>query len=265
MRHSGKAIKMKKHIANLFTLMNLFFGCMAIVAAMQTGLVTSTDESGMVNSIILPEKIYYASIFIGCAAIVDFFDGFVARLLGISSNLGKELDSLADVVSFGVAPSMIMYQFLRMSLAQQANGLEASMIWLLPAFLFAIAGAYRLGRFNVDTSHSTLFTGVPIPAAGMTIAAFPLIYWFGQYHFITLILFNKWFWYAIILLLSYLMVCKKPMLSLKFKQFSVAKDWPILILVGVSVIGIFTIHWLTVPIVFALYVILSLITIKEKN
>ncbi|MFX8875781.1 CDP-alcohol phosphatidyltransferase family protein, partial [Acinetobacter baumannii] len=82
-------------------------------------------------------------------------DGFVARLLKASSELGKQLDSLADVVSFGVAPGMIVYQFLRLSFAQQENGLEVGTIWLIPALIIPCAGAYRLARFNIDSMQST--------------------------------------------------------------------------------------------------------------
>src|SRR5690349_24964029 len=121
----------------------------------------------------IPEKIWMASLFIALAAIVDFLDGFAARLFKSDSALGKELDSLADVVSFGVAPGMIVYEFLRMSFAQQENGLNISTLWLLPAFIIPAAGAYRLARFNIDTTQSYGFKGVPIPAAGLLIASFP--------------------------------------------------------------------------------------------
>ena len=139
-------------------------------------MVASTSDNGEMI-LMLPEKIYWASAFIGIAAVVDFLDGFVARLLKAGSEMGKQLDSLADVVSFGVAPAMIVYQFLRLSFAQQADGLEISMAWLLPAFIIPCAGAYRLARFNIDTETSTGFKGVPIPAVGLLIASLPLIYW----------------------------------------------------------------------------------------
>src|SRR6202042_512519 len=119
------------------------------------------------------EKIYFASVFIGCAAVIDFFDGLVARLLKATSEMGKQLDSLADVVSFGVAPGLIVYEFLRMSYAQQTDGLDVNTLLLLPAFLIPCAGAYRLARFNIDTSQSYGFKGVPIPAAGLLVASFP--------------------------------------------------------------------------------------------
>ncbi len=113
---------MKKQIPNLITLLNLFFGSLAILVSFQSGTMATLDETGdMVIEI--PEQIYYASMFIGLAALVDFFDGFVARLLKVNSELGKQLDSLADVVSFGVAPSFIVFQFLRLSLATDINAL----------------------------------------------------------------------------------------------------------------------------------------------
>ena len=104
-----------KQIPNLFTLLNLVFGCLAITATLQNGIAIQSTAEGA-QFIDIPEQIWMASLFIGLAAVVDFLDGFVARLFNASSEMGKQLDSLADVVSFGVAPSMILYQFLRMSL-----------------------------------------------------------------------------------------------------------------------------------------------------
>src|SRR5271167_4523003 len=121
-----------KHLPNLFTLINLVFGSLAIIFILQTGesLVSVNEDVLNIN---LPEKIWLGSICIGIAALVDFLDGLVARICKATSPLGKELDSLADVVSFGVAPGMILYQFLRMSFAKELNGLDVSVLWLLPA------------------------------------------------------------------------------------------------------------------------------------
>ena len=110
-----------KHIPNLFTLLNLVFGCMAIVVILQNGIVI-IDTPGSTPYVDMPERIWMAALFIALAGIVDFLDGFVARLFKASSELGKQLDSLADVVSFGVAPGMIIYQFLRLGFAQQQDG-----------------------------------------------------------------------------------------------------------------------------------------------
>ena len=120
---------------------------------MQNGIVIQYAADGT-QLIDIPEKIWMASLFICLAALVDFLDGFVARLFKASSAMGKQLDSLADVVSFGAAPAMILYQFLRMSIAREEDGLNASVIWLVPAFLLACAGAWRLAKFNLDDSQS---------------------------------------------------------------------------------------------------------------
>ena len=107
-----------KQIPNLFTLLNLVFGCLAIVFTLQNGIMITVNAEGT-ELLYIPEKIWMASLFIGIAALVDFLDGFVARLFKASSEMGKQLDSLADLVSFGVAPGLILYQFLRLSFAQQ--------------------------------------------------------------------------------------------------------------------------------------------------
>jgi CDP-diacylglycerol--serine O-phosphatidyltransferase len=250
-----------KQIPNLFTLLNLVFGCLAIVAILQPGLTIYTDTSENMQYVNIPERIYLGSLFIGCAAVIDLLDGFVARLLQAQSDIGKQLDSLADVVSFGVAPGFIVYQFLKLSYAQQENGLDISMIWLLPAFIIPCAGAYRLARFNIDTTQSNGFKGVPIPAAGLLIASFPLIYWitYEQYAWIVTVLINKWFWYAVILIISWLMVSTLPMMALKFKNVSVKNLMPFIIIVIIALVSAFIAGWLAVPITFIAYVILSLL------
>jgi CDP-diacylglycerol---serine O-phosphatidyltransferase len=249
---------MKKQIPNLFTLANLFLGCMAIVQIMQTGLSLSVDASGE-NLVEIPEQIYLASILIAAAAVVDFFDGFVARLLKVPSEMGKQLDSLADVVSFGVAPGLIIYQFLRLSFAQHDGGLDISSAFLLPAFLVPCAGAYRLARFNIDTEQSYGFKGVPIPAAGIWVASFPLVYWFAKDLWIIELLRSYWFWYAVIGLTSYLMISTLPMMAMKFKEFSIKALLPFIIIAIVSLVSAVLFGWLAVSIGFIAYVILSLL------
>jgi len=248
---------MRKQIPNLFTLANLFFGCLAIVSIMQSGLSISYDANGE-NLVEIPERIYMASLFIAIAAVIDFFDGFIARLLKVPSELGKQLDSLADVVSFGVAPGMIIYQFLRLSFAQQEGGLEISTLLLLPAFIVPCAGAYRLARFNIDTAQSYGFKGVPIPAIGIWIASFPLVYWFSKDAWVIQILRNYWFWYAVIIMASYLMVSTLPMMALKFKQFSVKALLPFILIAIVALISALLFGWLAVTLSFIAYTILSL-------
>lgn len=260
-----------KQIPNLFTLLNLLFGCIAIVYITQSGLVFMYKDVGLNsympdldingNQIIsLPEPLCLASMFIGLAAIVDFFDGFIARLLKVPSEMGKQLDSLADLVSFGLAPGFIVYQFLRLSFSQQNNALDVNIILLMPAFLLPLAGAYRLARFNLDKNQSFGFKGVPIPATGLLFASFPLIFFMASKGapWVTSVLVNKWFWYAAVLLASYLMVSTLPMLALKFSGFTVKKALPFIILAVIILAAAVSFGWLAAPVAFIAYVILSL-------
>lgn len=254
---------MVKQIPNLFTLLNLFFGCIAIVLTLQNGIdIVHTNEGE--QFVKLTENLAWASIFIGIAAIIDFLDGFVARLLNAPSEMGKQLDSLADVVSFGAAPGMILYQFLRMGYIKETDGLEAGMMWLMPAFIFTCAGAYRLARFNIDTTQGFGFKGVPIPAAGLVVASLPLIYHYETSDFIYSLVLNKWFLYAMIAILSWLMVSNLPLIALKFKDFSVKNNLPKYILLGIGIVAAIFLQWLAVPVIFIAYIILSL-AFKNQN
>jgi CDP-diacylglycerol--serine O-phosphatidyltransferase len=253
---------MRKQVPNVFTLLNLVFGCIAIVVILQPGLMLSVDENGQ-QTIEIPQKIFWASICIGLAAVVDFLDGLIARALKASSEMGKQLDSLADVVSFGVAPGMIIFEFLRRSYATQPNGLDVSILWLLPAFIIPCAGAYRLARFNIDPTQAHYFKGVPIPAIGLCIASFPLIYWFSNTIWMIELMVNKWFLYSVVLLLSYLMVSSIPIMELKFKKLSFNAIWPFLFILVVAIISAYFLGWMAVPVSFIAYVVLSLL-LKQR-
>lgn len=246
-----------KQIPNLFTLLNLVFGCLAIVATMQNGITIQYNPEGA-QFIDIPERIWMASLFIGLAAVVDFLDGFIARLFNASSEMGKQLDSLADVVSFGVAPSMIIYQFLRMSYAREEAGLDTAFYWLLPAFVIAAAAAYRLAKFNLDHSQQFGFRGMPTPAVGLLIASFPLIYWHAENETIIAILQNKWVLYGLIAFVSWIMVSNLPMMAMKFKNFSVKNNLGKFIMILFAVLAAVLLKWLAVPVIFIAYIILSL-------
>ena len=247
-----------KQIPNLFTLLNLVFGCLAVIFILQNGITIIADNNG-IQLINIPEKIWMASLFIGLAAFVDFLDGFIARLFKAGSELGKQLDSLADLVSFGVAPAMIIYQFLRLSFSQQEDGLDVSMVWLTPALLLPCAAAYRLARFNLDSNQAYSFKGLPVPAVGILVASLPLIYWNVNETWVIQLLLNKWFLYAFILLLSYLMISNLPMLSLKFKDFSVKNNLPKYILVVITILAVVVLQWIAVPVILLAYVLVSLL------
>jgi CDP-diacylglycerol---serine O-phosphatidyltransferase len=246
-----------KNIPNIFTLLNLVCGCIAIVFALQNGIIITNDANGS-QLLDMPEKIWYASLFIGIAAIIDFLDGFVARLLGAQSEMGKQLDSLSDVVSFGVAPGIILYQFLRLSIAKEEDGLDASVIWLLPAFIVPCAAAWRLARFNLDTTQSYSFKGMPVPAVGIFVASLPLIYWNVNMEWVQNLILNKWFLYALIAGLSYLMVSTLPLMAMKFKDFSIKNNLPKYLVLVIAVVAFVLIKWLAIPVTVLAYVLISL-------
>jgi len=246
-----------KQIPNLFTLLNLVFGCLAIIFILQTSeTIAYVDTLGFLQ-VNLPEKIVWGSLFIFGAAIIDFLDGFVARLFKATSAMGKQLDSLADVVSFGVAPGLILYQLLRISFAQDQDGLQVSFILLLPALIIPCATAWRLAKFNLDDSQQYEFKGLPCPAAGLFIASLPLII-FYQTLSLQFLLINKWVIYAIILLMSYLMVSNIHMSSLKFKDLSIKNNLSKIILLVIGIIAAIFLKWLAVPLVLLCYIALSL-------
>lgn len=251
-----------KQIPNIFTLLNLVAGFLACIFILQTGeTILASGEEGFI--ITLPEKIVWGSVCIGIAAIIDFLDGFVARLFNASSEIGKQLDSLADVVSFGVAPGLILYQLLRITYAQMNGGIDISLWALMPAVLFPCAGAYRLARFNTDRSQQYGFKGVPIPAAGLVIASLPIILFYNYYD-INELLLNKWMLYGITIILGWLMISKLPLLSLKFANLSVKSNVSKLILLFIAIIAAIFLKWLAVPVVFICYIIVSL-AFKNKT
>lgn len=248
-----------KQVPNFFTLLNLIFGCIAIVFILQTGETIVVMDDGGATQVVLPEKMAWGALFLFAAAVVDFLDGFLARLLKASSGMGEQLDSLSDMVSFGVAPGMILYQLLRLSFAQDENGLDVSIISLLPAFLFTAAVAWRLAKFNISTTQKYHFEGVPSPAAGLVVASFPLILWYPQFN-IESVFINRWFLYAVILLLAYLMVSSIPFMAIKFKDYSLKNNGSKFLLIAVAILAAIFLKWLAVPVVFIVYIIVSLVS-----
>lgn len=239
----------KNQIPNLVTLLNLISGSVAIFMAFSGEMVL-------------------ASWFIIFAAMFDFLDGLVARLLKAGSDIGAQLDSLADVVSFGLAPSAIMYQLLLQSPGN--SSLNAEMVKFLPysALLLVACGAYRLAKFNTDPGQAVEFKGLPIPATGLFVAALPLIVnQFSQSEELTWIFLNQNILLTIIIILSILMVSNIPMISLKFKNLKWNGNIPRFILLGSVPILFLFFKYVAVPMIIILYVIISIISrsLKTKN
>lgn len=255
---------MTKKIPILFTLLNLFTGALAIIFALQTDAIIITQDEHLVGSFNIPEGMAWAGICIMIAAIVDFLDGFLARLMNATSELGKQLDSLSDVVSFGVAPAVLLYQLLRLSYAREPGGIYTPIIYLLPTILLACAAAYRLGKFNISTDQQHSFRGVPVPAVGILIASLPLILHFNNYPFVNGIIVNKWIIYISIVVLSYLMVSNHRIIALKSAIFELKKNVLLIVLAVLVVVAAVSLKWLSIPIIFVLYILFSFLTPKSN-
>ncbi len=188
---------MKKHIPNAITLVNLFLGSCAMVTVLNGEFLMT----------------FYLLVFAGIA---DWLDGGAARLLNVSSAIGKELDSLADMISFGLVPGAILYMLLLIGI----NGTSIlTLSWeATPAFLLTAFSGYRLAKFNLDERQSENFIGMATPSATVFIVGLMLTYHFDYYGMKSLVT-NQWFLYAIIALFSWLLNVEIEMFSFKFKSF----------------------------------------------
>jgi len=190
---------MKRYVPNFITSLNLVSGFIAIILAVKGDIVS-------------------ASWFIAAAMIFDFFDGFSARLLKAYSDIGKELDSLADVVSFGVAPAVIIYDFLGKSILpeiQQQAGF--SLLMLIPAIM-PVCGAFRLAIFNLDSTQATSFKGMPIPANAIAVISLVIAGHYSGSEFIDSVTGSPVAMIILTLILSFLMVSRLDMFSLKISS-----------------------------------------------
>jgi CDP-diacylglycerol--serine O-phosphatidyltransferase len=267
-----------KHLPNLLTLSNLFCGCIAIAYFLtaQPSLSMSLGQGGGLPNwswVHGAEQMYIGSMFIGIAAVCDLLDGFTARALKINSPIGKDLDSLADVVSFGVAPSVIFFKFLWDAMMQEKNAFDVNMLGMAPAFLLACFAALRLAKFNVTAvEQKSFFIGMPTPAVGMLVASFPLIMWFDHSkisHLVAMAFQNKWVLYLIIALLCWLMVSRVKFFKMIPARWSMPNVWPQAVLVVLTAVSIPFLGMSAILFAFILYLFLSLIykqpaTIENK-
>ncbi|MDB5125373.1 MAG: CDP-alcohol phosphatidyltransferase [Mucilaginibacter sp.] len=233
--------RIKRHVPNAITCANLFSGCVGIVFAFKGELIIAA----------------YA-IFL--SAIFDFFDGLASRVLKSFSGIGKDLDSLADIVSFGVLPAVIMYQ-----LFLEARQIYEVSPWLnFIAFLIAVFSALRLAKFNVDTRQSENFIGLPTPANAILIASFPIIIsQHNQYY--TPYLLNPYILSVFTLVMCSLLVIEVPMMSLKFKNRDFNENIYRYLLLLFSAILILFFKFAAIPVVILIYIALSIIQFKFAN
>jgi CDP-diacylglycerol--serine O-phosphatidyltransferase len=227
---------MKKEIPNLLTLGNLLAGCIGLWFVMQGDLVS-------------------ASFCIFISLVCDFFDGFLARALQAYSDLGKELDSLADMVSFGVLPAFILFSLVEQSCGSQCTVGLFGFYKPFMVFTLALMSAYRLAKFNIDTRQSDQFIGVPTPANGLLIASLPLILRF-QPEFSSYILhFQGLLIYAV--LMSYLLVCELPLLAFKFKTWDWKSNQVKFIFLIFCIAALVMLKFAAIPVLVIAYILLS--------
>ncbi len=236
-----------KHIPNSITCLNLLSGCTASLMAMEGYLIN-------------------AAFLILLAAVFDFFDGLAARTLKAYSPMGKELDSLADMVSFGFAPGVIALAYLKGAILgnASANFVPSELSYLqlailLSAFIIPIFSALRLAKFNVDTRQTSSFIGVPTPANAMFWASLPLVMFYGDYPLIKEWLSNEYILIGAILITSYLLVTEIPMFALKVKSLAWKENKiQYLFLISLLILAIL-LKWLVIPMILFVYIIFSLI------
>ncbi len=227
-------MNIKKHIPNIITLLNLFCGCIAVV------YVSESDFKK-------------AFLFVALGIFLDFFDGFFARLFKVSSPLGLQLDSLADMITSGLVPGYVMFQMFQ-GLEYDPNLFS---IYATFGFVITLGACYRLANFNIDTRQTNSFIGLPTPANALFILSLPLISQsFHDDNFSGLI-YNHWVLVAITLLSAYVMNAEIPLFSLKIKSFNLKDNLLQIVFLTVSVVLIAFFQFLGVAIVILFYVLLS--------
>ena len=238
---------MIKHIPNSITCCNLLSGCISIVL-MCNGYAVA------------------AGIMIFVAAVFDFFDGFAARLLKAYSPLGAQLDSLSDVVSFGVAPSFIMYHYLSQLPTSNSLSLEISGFNIIPfaAFFLAIFAELRLAKFNIDDRQTTSFIGLPTPAMGLLVASLPFTLKNESLAFMANNMTNTYFLLSIIVIFSYLMISEIPFFSLKIKNLKFKENIHIYTLAIFAVTAFIFLGFAAIPFVMLFYILEAIILNLKK-
>lgn len=229
-------MNIKKHIPNLITLINLFCGCVAIV------FVSQGD--------------YLMAFYMVCLGIFfDFFDGFFARLFKVSSPLGLQLDSLADMVTSGVTPGYVMYSMFTNS--GHELGTNPAIPFL--GFIITLGSCYRLANFNIDTRQTDSFIGLPTPANALFILSLPLVISFSDSLMILEILTNQWVLLVITLCSAYILNAEIPLFSLKIKKFSFKENALQIVFLIISVLMVILLHYIAIPLIIVFYVLLSII------
>lgn len=242
-------MQIKKHIPNTITLLNLASGLLAVIAIF---------------------KGYYdeAFIFVSLGIFFDFWDGFFARKFNVSGELGLQLDSLADMVTSGVVPGLMLFKLFENIQMDSASPYfltdESWYMGFVPylGFIVTLASAYRLAKFNIDTRQTESFIGLPTPANALLIMSIPMIEYAGSFDWLVTALYNPFVLLGITVLSAYLLNAEIPLFSLKVKDFSLAHNKIQILFLAVSVVLLLLLSFTALPLIILFYVLLSVVNNK---
>ncbi len=250
---------MKRHIPNVLTLFNLFSGCVAVVFAVLN-------------------QFEMAALFVFLGIVFDFFDGMAARLLKVEGELGLQLDSLADMVTSGLVPGVVMFRLLGMSMnagwnmemTMEPGDLLHAAGWDMPllpfaGFLITLASAYRLAKFNIDENQTDSFIGLPTPANALLILSLPLVLLYHDNDYLNGLILNTWFLIAVTLTSAFLLNARIHLFALKFKNWGFKDNAIRYTFIVVSLVMVLTLKFLAIPAIIAFYILSSVLgTLSEK-
>lgn len=238
-------MNIKKHIPNAFTLLNLLSGLLALIAIF----------NGFYD---------HAFIFVSLGIFFDFWDGFLARKFGVAGPLGVQLDSLADMVTSGVVPGLLMFKLFDTIQQNQPEYMLTEDTWFMGVipyfgFLITLASCYRLANFNIDTRQTNSFIGLPTPANALFIVSIPMIQYFGAYEWLNIALDNPFVLLGITLLSTFLLNAEIPLFSLKFKSFTWADAKVQIVFMLFAVIMLLLFKFVAIPLIILTYIFSSVI------
>jgi len=238
-------MNIKKHVPNFITLMNLFCGCIAVVFAFR-------------------EDFELAFFFVCLGIFLDFFDGFFARMFKVSSELGLQLDSLADMVTSGVTPGVVMFFLMHNAVKAPDFVLtDGNFLFCLLGFIITLGSCYRLANFNIDTRQTDSFIGLPTPANALFIMSLPLVLKYSESLVVVEVLANQWVLLIITLFSAYILNAEIPLFSLKIKKLTVIDNLLQFVFLGSSVLLLIFFQYLAIPLIILLYVLMSVVNNKR--
>ncbi|WP_034922817.1 CDP-alcohol phosphatidyltransferase family protein [Gillisia sp. CAL575] len=248
-------MSIKKHIPNLITALNMLCGTIAAIFAVQGNLIM-------------------AALFVGLGIFFDFFDGLAARALDVKSEVGLQLDSLADMITSGLVPGIVMYQLFLRALpgtndptadSWSADAASTWLEWNMPfmaliGLLVVAASGYRLAKFNVDERQTDSFIGLPTPANAMLILSLPLILVYQPHPIAVSLILNEWFLVGLTVFSCVMLNAEIPLFALKFSDWSLKQNKLRYSFILFCLVMIVLFQFIAIPLIIASYILLSIIS-----